>query len=152
MKLLQVACAATFLLVAVEGGVQAVEPRRGSPGNVAASIENCISHDWIHFGERDQSAVLDDPDHRLVRAEMIRRYPVIAGDGFPSSRTLLWQPAAGELLYIAVVDNPAQPGQACFSATFAAHKFDVTLLLRRKYLASQPPDGRRALAPGHAAR
>ena len=139
MKLLQVACAATCLFVAIERGVQAIEPRRGSTGNVAASIENCISHDWIHFGERDQSAVLDDAVHRLVRAEMIRRYPVVAGDGFPSSRTLLWQAAAGELLYIALVDNPAQPGQACFSATFVAHKFDATLLLRRKYLVPQPP-------------
>ena len=72
---------------------------------------------------------------------MIRRYPVIETDGFPSSRIILWQRRAGELVYIAVIDNPSKPSESCFTATFSAERFDMTLLLRRKYL-----------APGEAAR
>jgi hypothetical protein len=121
-------------LAAGAGGAGAVEERRGSPGNVGPGIENCVSDDWIHFGKDDQSAVLDDADHRRVRAEMIRRYPVIENDGFPTSRLILWQRHSGDLLYIAVIDNPNKPGESCFSATFAAERFDLTLLLRRKYL------------------
>ena len=113
----------------------ALEERRGSPGNVGVGIENCVSVDWIHFGKNDRSVTLDDADHRLVRAEMIRRYPVIETDGFPSSRTILWQRQSGELLYIAVIDNPAKPSESCFTATFSAERFDMSLLMRKKYLA-----------------
>lgn len=115
-------------------GAGAVEERRGTPGNVGPGIESCVSDDWIHFDKDDQSAVLDETDHRRVRAEMIRRYPVIENDGFPTSRLILWQRHSGDLLYIAVIDNPNKPGESCFSATFAADRFDLTLLLRRKYL------------------
>ena len=79
--------------------------------------------------------MLDAADHRMVRAEMVRRYPVIETDGFPSTRTILWQQRSGELLYIAVIDPPAPPGEACFTATFSADRFDVTPRLRGKYLA-----------------
>jgi hypothetical protein len=130
--LLPAACLVVGLALAQTAG--AVEERRGSLGNVGAGIENCVSQDWIHFGNDDQSAVLDEADHRRVRAEMIRRYPVIEGDGFPTSRVILWQRSSGDLLYIAVIDNPNKPGESCFSATFAAERFDLTLLLRRKYL------------------
>ena len=126
--------AGVLLGLALAAPAHAVEERRGSPGNVGPGIENCVSQDWIHFGKEDQSAVLDANDHRLVRAEMIRRYPVIETDGFPTSRTILWQRSSGELLYIAVIDNPTKPGESCFSATFAAERFDLSLLLRRKYL------------------
>ena len=139
MKLLAVACVATCLVAAVQHGAQAIEERRGSEGKVGAGFENCVSRDWIHIGSQDQSAILDAADHRLVRAEMIRRYPVIETDGFPSTRTILWQKPTGELLYIAVLDHPAKPGQACFTATFSAHKFDLSLWLRGKYLVPDAP-------------
>ena len=135
MKSLHNLCIAATLVAAVHAGSHAIEERRGSLGNVGAGIENCVSQDWIHFGKDDQSATLDEADHRLLRAEMIRRYPVIENDGFPSSRTVLWQRKAGELVYIAVIDNPAKPSESCFTATFSAERFDMTLLLRRKYLA-----------------
>lgn len=122
----------TLLLCAGLGVARATDGRSAAVD--VAGIENCISEDWLHFGGQDHSAVLDEADHRRVRAEMLRRYPVIAADALPSSRTILWHKASGELLYVAVVDNPARPGQACFSATFAAGKFDLSTVLRRKYL------------------
>ena len=134
MTLLHLSCIAAGLLAGIHHSAHAIDELRGSAGNAGAGITNCVSHDWIHFGSRDQSAVLDDADHRLVRAEMIRRYPVIESDGFPSSRTILWQRAGGDVIYIAVIDNPTRPGDACFTATFAAERFDVTPLLRVKYL------------------
>jgi hypothetical protein len=112
----------------------AIDAPRTAPDNVGIGIENCVSPDWIHFGKDDQSAVLDEADHRQVRAEILRRYPVVEQDGFPTSRVILWQRASGELLFVAVIDNPNKPGESCFSATFAAERFDLTLLLRRKYL------------------
>jgi hypothetical protein len=132
LKLLH--AAGMFVGLALAAPAQPAEERRGSPGNVGAGIESCVSQDWIHFGHGDQSAALDEADHRRVRAEMIRRYPVIENDGFPTSRMILWQRMSGELLYIAVIDNPNKPGESCFSATFAAERFDLSLLLRRKYL------------------
>jgi hypothetical protein len=134
MTLLTTSCLAACLAVFTHHAVHAVEERRGSLGNVGAGLENCVSQDFIRFGPDDQSAVLDEADHRRVRAEMMRRYPVIQDDGFPTSRIVLWQRASGGLVYIAVIDNPNKPGESCYSATFAADRFDMTLLLRRKYL------------------
>jgi hypothetical protein len=125
---------AAGLAVAAHAHVLAAEERRSAPDNVATAIESCVSQDWIHFGSGDQSAALDEADHQRIRAEMTRRYPMLGGDGFPSTRTILWQRAGGGLLYISVIDHPSQPGQTCFTATFAAERFDQTLMLRRKYL------------------
>lgn len=133
-RVLFAACLAAASAGALHRSAHAIDERRGSPGNASASIESCVSHDWIHFGSEDQSAVLDDADHRMVRAEMIRRYPVIESDGFPSSRTILWRRRTGELLYIAVIDNPTNAREACFTATFAAERFDLTPGLRKRYL------------------
>ena len=135
MTLLSTSCLAACLLAGLHPAAHALEEKRGSPANVGATLENCVSHDFIRFGSDDQSAVLDEGDHRKVRAEMIKRYPVIENDGFPTSRMVLWQRGSGELLYVAVIDNPNKPGESCFSATFAAERFDLTLLLRRKYIA-----------------
>jgi hypothetical protein len=134
MTLLTTSCVAACLAALAHPAAHAVEERRGSLGNVSAGLENCVSQDFIQFGPDDQSAVLDEGDHRRVRAEMIRRYPVIENDGFPTSRMILWQRASGALVYVAVIDNPNKPVESCFSATFAAERFDLTLLLRRKYL------------------
>jgi hypothetical protein len=46
---------------------------------------------------------------------------------------LLWQKRGGETLYVALLPNPQKPSEACFTATFAAARFDMTLLLKRKY-------------------
>lgn len=98
-----------------------------------AAIESCVSREWIAFGSGDQSAVLDEADHRIVSAAMFRLYPVVEQDGLAPQRLMLWQKRSGETLYVALLPNPQKPNEACFTATFAAARFDMTLLLRRKY-------------------
>jgi len=134
VKLPAMACVFTGLFVAVLNPARAIDPPRGSAVNVGAGIENCVSSDVIRFAADDQSAYLDEADHRQVREAMLRRYPAVGQDGFPSTRTILWQRATGALVFVSVLDHPHKPGKACYTATFAAERFDMTVLLRRKYL------------------
>jgi len=127
------------LVGAVHRSAWAIETRRAPLLQALESIESCVSHDRIRFANEGRSAILDAGDHRLVRAEMVKLYPMIANDGMPSTRTILWQKPAGDLVYVAVFDNPDGSGQACFTATFAAGQFELTLLLRRKYLVPSAP-------------
>ena len=107
-------------------------PASGSQG----AIESCVSREWIAFGRGDQSAVLDEADHRTVSAAISRLYPIVDQDGLAPTRLLLWQKRSGETLYVALLPNPHKPSEACFTATFAAARFDMTLLLRRKYFSA----------------
>ena len=104
-----------------------------------AAIESCVSREWIAFGSGDQSAVLDEGDHRMVSAAMLKLYPVVEQDGLAPQRLMLWQKRSGETLYVALLPNPQKPNEACFTATFASAKLDMTLLLRRKYFSGSPP-------------
>jgi hypothetical protein len=101
-------------------------------------IESCVSRESISFGSGDQSALLDEADHRSVSAAMLKLYPVVERDGLAPARLLLWQKRSGETLYVALLPNPQKPSEACFTATFAAARFDMTLLLRRKYFSGAP--------------
>jgi hypothetical protein len=101
-----------------------------------AAIESCVSREWIAFGSGDQSAVLDDADHRAVSAAIFRLYPIVEQDGLAPARLMLWQKRSGETLYVALLPNPQKPSEACFTATFAAARFDMTLLLKRKYFSA----------------
>jgi hypothetical protein len=112
---------------------QSAESPPSSPGG-AASLPSCVSADWIHFGRDGHSAVLDDGDRRAVIAEMHSLYPVIEHDGLPVTRVALWRQRGGAVLYVAAIDNPRQPGEACFIATVSAARFSVTAPLLRKYL------------------
>jgi hypothetical protein len=98
------------------------------------AIESCVSHEWIAFGSGDRSALLDETDHHAVSAAISRLYPVVEQDGLVPQRLLLWQKPSGETLYVALLPNPQKPSEACFTATFAAVRLDMTLLLKRKYL------------------
>ena len=100
-------------------------------------IASCVSDDQIRLAGAGASAFLDAADHQLVRSEMLEHYPVVATDATPSTRTILWQKPSGDLIYVAVFDDPGGSGQACFTATFAAQKFVSALLMRRKYLVPQ---------------
>ena len=100
------------------------------------AIENCVSREWIAFGSGDQSAVLDETDHRMVSAAISKLYPIVDQDGLAPARLLLWQKRSGETLYVALLPNPQKPSEACFTATFAAARFDMTLLLKRKYFSA----------------
>lgn len=97
-------------------------------------IESCVSHSVIRFGATDQRVALDADDQQRVQQEMVRRYPVLAQHGFPVSRIILWQKTGGETLFVALLEHPTKPHESCFTATFAAARFDDIRALRRKYL------------------
>src|SRR5258706_14520372 len=125
---------AAAVLAAVPAWLFAKEDTPGSKPQVA--IESCVSREWIAFGSGDQSAVLDDADHRVVSAAMLKLYPIVGQDGLAPSRLMLWQKRSGETLYVALLPNPQKPSEACFTATFTAARFDMTLLLKRKYFST----------------
>ena len=125
------------LLAATVGPAAAKEdaPRPGA----LRPIESCVSRDSISFGRGDRSAVLDEADQRAVGTALLRLYPVVENDGMAPARLMLWQKRSGETLYVALLPNPQKPSEACFTATFAAAKVDMTLLLRRKYFSESAP-------------
>lgn len=99
-----------------------------------ARIESCVSADAIEFGALDQRVALDAEDQAQVHEEMQRRYPVLARNGFPVSRILLWLKPGGEPVFITLLAHPANAGASCFTATFAAARFAGIGELKRKYL------------------
>jgi len=102
--------------------------------DAAARIESCVSHSAIQFDPIDQRVALDPDDQSRVQAEMEQRYPVLAQHGFPVSKIILWHKKSGESVFITLLENPGKPGEACFTATFAAARFAGIETLRRKYL------------------
>jgi len=115
------------LLVAAASAVHAAEPAE-------TAIESCVSASTIRFGGADQHATLEPDDAQRVHAEMLQRYPVLAQQGFPVTRIVLWLKASGETVFIALLDHPSKADVACFTATFSAQRFDDIAHLRRKYL------------------
>jgi hypothetical protein len=101
---------------------------------IATRIESCVSPSAIEFGVLDQRVALDAGDQARVQSEMERRYPVLAQHGFPVSKIVLWQKSSGEALFIALLQHPSKPDESCFTATFAAARFDGVGTLKRKYL------------------
>jgi hypothetical protein len=97
-------------------------------------IESCVSQDAIQIGSTDQHATLDADEQSQVLAEMERRYPALAQHGFPVSKIMLWQKTGGDAVFITLLDHPRKAQERCFTATFAAGRFDGITLLRRKYL------------------
>jgi len=97
-------------------------------------IESCVSANAIQFDPVDQHVALDPGDQTRVQAEMEQRYPVLARDGFPVSRIILWQKKNGESLFITLLEHPDKPEESCFTATFVAARFTGIEALRRKYL------------------
>jgi hypothetical protein len=104
-----------------------------------AAIESCVSQSSIRFSATDQRATLEPDDHSRVLAEMERRYPVLAQHGFPVSKIILWHKTSGESIFITLLEHPTRPNEACFTATFAAARFDGIDTLRRKYLRPELP-------------
>jgi hypothetical protein len=101
---------------------------------VGASVESCVSAGVIRFDPLDQRVALDADDQARVLAEMEQRYPVLARDGFPVSRIILWHKKNGESVFITLLAHPTQANESCFTATFAAARFADIDALRRKYL------------------
>ncbi|HSB26093.1 MAG TPA: hypothetical protein VLE94_23565 [Burkholderiaceae bacterium] len=105
--------------------------------DVGSRVESCVSTSAIQFDPIDQHVALDADDQTRVQAEMEQRYPVLARDGFPVSRIILWQKKNGESLFITLLEHPDKPDESCFTATFVAARFTGIEALRRKYLRSE---------------
>lgn len=120
------------LTLAVATGAAAVGQSAAQAQTMA--IESCVSSGAIQFGATDQHVALEPDDHSRVLAEMERRYPVLVQHGFPVSKIILWQKTGGEALFITLLEHPRRPQESCFTATFAAARFDGIATLKRKYL------------------
>jgi len=116
------------------GGAVALLQSSAGASDLAARIESCVSQGTIEFAALDQRVLLDADDQERVHAQMQQRYPVLAQHGFPVSKIVLWQKSGGDALFIALLEHPARPDQSCFTATFAAARFDGIGTLKRKYL------------------
>jgi hypothetical protein len=112
--------------------VGALEAGRVLPG-AADSIESCVSTQAIRFSSTDRRARLDAADAAMVSAAIVRRYPMVERDGLTPQHIVLWRKPDAQWLYIALLENPERAGQICFTATFAAGRFEQTSPLIAKY-------------------
>jgi hypothetical protein len=119
---------------ALWGAAVAAMAGSAAAADLAARIESCVSGSSVEFGTVDQRVALDADDQVRVQAEMERRYPVLMQHGFPVSRIVLWQKPGGEALFITLLEHPNKPAASCFTATFAAARFNGIAELKRKYL------------------
>ena len=112
--------------------VGALEVGRVVPG-AADAIESCVSTQAIRFTGTDRRARLDAADAAMVSAAIVRRYPMVEHDGLAPQHIVLWRKPDAQWLYIALLENPERAGQVCFTATFAAGRFEQTAPLIAKY-------------------
>ena len=110
----------------------ALEAGRVLPGG-ADAIESCVSTQAIRFSATDRRARLDATDAALVSAAIVRRYPMVERDGLAPQHIVLWRKPDANWIYIALLENPERAGQICFTATFAAGRFEQTAPLIAKY-------------------
>jgi len=120
-------------LVGVAVGAWAArdDPHR-LPGN-ASTIEHCVCGPAIRFEAGQRRALLEPADAADVSAALVRRYPIVAHDGLAPERIVLWRDPRAGWLYVALVTNPDDAEQVCFSATFSASRLAVTSPLIVKY-------------------
>ena len=122
------------LLAAVAtGGVDAREDTRPFPGGRANTIESCVGGAPIRFRPDDRRAWLEAADAAAVGAALTRRYPVLDRDGLLPDAIVLWRKPVDGWLYVTLLSNPAKPTDVCFTATFAASRFEPTAALLVKY-------------------
>lgn len=122
-----------LLLAAAAGsGAQTAEMRAAPPPGVV-DIASCVSPQALRFESGDVNAVLDDGDRDAVAAAMAERYPMLQRDGFAPAHIVLWQKKGGELLFVSLKSREDAPGEMCFTATFAAARFEFTPHLLMKY-------------------
>lgn len=106
---------------------------RPAAAALGEAIESCVDTATIRFGGTEPHAVLDPIDAASVAAMLIARYPLISQDGFEPSGLVLWRKPDAGWVYIALLANPDKPAQVCFTATFAADRFELTAPLLKKY-------------------
>jgi hypothetical protein len=68
-----------------------------------------------------------------VSTALTRRYPMIEQHGLAPQGIALWRKPQAGWLYVSLLINPAKPGEACFTATFVADRFELTSALVEKY-------------------
>ena len=115
------------------GGVGAREDTRPFPSGRADTIESCVGGAPIRFRADDRRAWLDAADAAAVGAALTRRYPVLDRDGLLPDAIVLWRKPVDGWLYVTLLANPAKPSDVCFTATFAASRFELTAALLNKY-------------------
>src|SRR5690349_14861574 len=102
------------------------------PGD-ASAIEHCVGGPAIRFAPGERRALLDASDTAEVSAALVQRYPIVAHDGLAPERIVLWRDPDAGWVYVALVSNPQDPEQVCFTATFTASRLAVTSPLLVKY-------------------
>lgn len=115
------------------GTAQARDEERPVAAAIGSAIESCVDKSAIRFHKDDRRVVLDAADTVSVSAALTRRYPMVEQDGLVPQRIVLWRKPAIGWLYVALLVNPAKPGEVCFTATFAAGRFELTPPLIEKY-------------------
>lgn len=99
------------------------------------SVESCVSDARIAFGRNDLRVMLDDEERQAVHAQLMQRYPAAQRVGVEPTHLVLWRQASGAWVYVALLQNPEQSGQWCFTASFVAGGLERTTALLRKYFA-----------------
>ena len=115
------------------GGVNAREDTRPFPGGRANTIESCVGGAPIRFRADDRRAWLEAADAAAVGSALSRRYPVLDRDGLVPDAIVLWRKPIDGWLFVTLLANPAKPSDVCFTATFAASRFELTGALLVKY-------------------
>ena len=125
--------AALLALPVFAGVAQARDEERPVAAAIGNAIESCVDKSAIRFHKDDRRVILDAADTVSISAALTRRYPMVEHDGLVPQRIVLWRKPAIGWLYVALLVNPAMPGEVCFTATFAAGRFELTPPLVEKY-------------------
>lgn len=99
------------------------------------SVASCVSDAHITFERDDLRVMLEDDERRAVHAQLMQRYPAAQRVGVEPTHLVLWRQASGAWVYVALLQNPEQSGQWCFTASFVAGGLERTTALLRKYFA-----------------
>jgi len=114
-------------------GTQARDEARPTATAITDAIESCVDTSTIRFRHDDHRALLEGADAEAVRAAIVLRYPKVEEDGLAPQRVVLWRHPEFGWVYVALLVNPAKPGEVCFTASFAADKFEMSPALLQKY-------------------
>ena len=123
----------TLLAAVATADVDAREEARPFPGGPANTIESCVGGTPIQFRPDDRRVWLEAADAAAVGSALTRRYPVLDRDGLLPDAIVLWRKPVDGWLYVTLLANPAKPADVCFTATFAASRFELTAALLLKY-------------------
>lgn len=124
---------AALIAGSLVSGAQARDEERPFAAAIGDAIESCVDTSAIRFRKDDRRVILDSGDTVAVSAALTRRYPMVEHDGLAPQRIVLWRKPAIGWLYVALLVNPAKPGEICFTATFSAARFEMTASLVEKY-------------------